>query len=191
MKILFIIIALVATISIIGAVHADHQFEPGVSGFAKAQLPNRQSITVCNESAYALDLPAIIAPWNRIAGWQLFAIACPGDITFVTSGSTWVQPYPTYREPYTSCTIYVSFSYATTYWMRHEIGHCLGFADHIYASLLSNPNYINPRVCDDPAHPLFSSYRGVMSYCASFLWWFYRDDCRMLQDAGYSGRRCF
>lgn len=129
-----------------------------------------------------------------MAGWQLFKQVqseTGADVVFKPDSSTWVEAKPTYRQPYTLCIIHSSGN--STHMYRHEIGHCLGFSDHIWKSLLSDPRYNNPdlygqiKICDDPRHPQYSPYSGVMSYCDwNYEWrWFGINDRNMMAAAGY------
>ena len=154
------------------------------AGFAKAKLPNHESITVCDASGLGVRVGDIIAPWNRIAGWSLFRAQCPGDVTFQKAGATWVQPLPSATEPFSACIIWASTRDTKT--MRHEIGHCLGIVDSIYSSMDAT-YYVNPAVCDNPADPRYSAYKGTMSYCNfNQVWrWFGADDVATLTGAGY------
>jgi hypothetical protein len=133
-----------------------------------------------------IDVDAVIAPWNRIAGRQLFAVVDSGaQITFQRAAVTWVQPSTSYTSRYTACTVH--YAETTPYTLSHELGHCLGFADHINAAAL-NAHYINPAVCDALTNAFYNSYKGVMSYCS----WntgaaFGREDRAMLEKAGYVG----
>ena len=131
-----------------------------------------------------IDVAAVIAPWNRIAGRALFAVVdSNAQITFKRGPVTFVQPSPSYTNRYTSCT--VNYSETTPFTLSHELGHCLGFSDHIDAAS-HNAHYVNAAICDVVGNAFYSSYKGVMSYCS----WtsgaaFGREDRAMLEKAGY------
>lgn len=182
---------IIAGILLINKVFADHLF--GVqSGFDKAR--NGQTLQVYSE-VVGLKTADVIAPWNNLATnagrttplFKTTTNSLSADIKFVNDASTWVQVYPCsdYNCNYTLCVVHSNTT--STHTMRHEIGHCLGFGDHITAS--TNPaSYINPKICDDPNNPNYSSYHGVMSYCDwnyELLRWFKNDDRQMLINRGY------
>lgn len=191
-RVLFgLIIAAVLVGVYVSSVVADHLFGTQ-GGFNKAR--NGQTLLVYSE-VVGLRVADIIAPWNTLvsnAGRRtpLFATTLNrsvADIEFVNSASTWVQAFPCsdYNCDYTLCRIHSSGT--DTHTFRHEIGHCLGFADHIY-STMDPVRYINPKICDDPAHPKYSSYKGVMSYCDwnyEATLWFKDPDRQMLIKGGY------
>lgn len=154
-----------------GQAEAHHLFNTS-SGFAKARH-QKESIRVCAPAV--IDGPAVIAPWNRLAGWQLFALSCEHpDVTYVGDRVTWVET--TYRQSFTHCRIHYASPMTKVH--QHEIGHCLGFADHV-APGGDDSRWVNAQQC--------AGYRGVMSYCD---WngqaWFGDDDRAMLILAGYA-----
>lgn len=162
---------------------ASHAFA-AESGFDKARF-GRSSILMCDDSGQ-IDLSQVIAPWNRTAGWELFAVSCAApDVVFRSGVTTWVQA--DYLGPFLGCTIHVADYGVET--LRHELGHCLGFADHVYRGQ-DRTVWVNAAVCDDPSHPAYMPYRGVMSYCDSSLTqlWFGTDDQLMLARARYADR---
>jgi hypothetical protein len=151
---------------------AHHSFG-NLSGFAKAR-EGRESITLC--APPAIEGESVIAPWNELAGWGLFRLSCEKpDIIFVSDRATWVQA--TYLQPFTNCRIH--YASVSTRVHQHEIGHCLGFADHVPPGQLHRLGSVNAGEC--------AGYRGVMSYCD---WggrhWFGDDDREMLVRAGYA-----
>ena len=84
-----------------------------------------------------------IAPWNDLAGTDVFVI--DGDDPQVVWGEAWKTNRNSARYPGGNdevCFIGL-LPRQTIYVSQHELGHCLGFQDH--------------RVGDTP-------YRGVMSY---------------------------
>lgn len=172
-----------------GPAWADHPFGQG-AGWEKARTEPRSSILVWADPGLHIDLPAVIEPWNRLAGWELFDVVrspTRADVLFRPSAETWVQCDPSYGEAYTRCVVWSATSSTTTH--RHEIGHALGFADHVEAGVYGEGGHVNPAVCDDAAHPAYSGYVGVVSYCdwTSGHAWFGPEDRRMLAMAGYLG----
>lgn len=171
-----LILALVGVLSMLavgsGRAEAHHLFAEH-SGFAKAREA-RESLRVC--APPVIDGPSVIAPWNELAGWRLFVISCDRpDITFVPDAVTWTQA--TYLKPFTYCRIHYASPLVRS--IQHEIGHCLGFADHVETGNGHGGRWVNPGSC--------AGYRGVMSYCD---WdgrhWFGEDDHAMLSRAGYA-----
>lgn len=160
--------------------NAGHLFDPD-SGFEKARS-GRVSIRTCDGTGVA-GVEDLVSPWNLLAGWELFVITCDSpDVTFREAPATWVEA--NYLSPFSHCTIHAAEF--DTNLLRHELGHCLGFADHVRAEELA-PQLINAAICDDPSTPHYLSYRGIMSYCD---WdpasrWFGDDDRQMLIVAGY------
>lgn len=166
---------------------AHHRFDQG-AGWDKARTEPRQPVLVWAPAGLRIDLVKVIRPWNRLAGWKLFRITperSRADVRFRRSDRTWVRCSPSYTEAFRRCVVFTATSSAHV--LRHEIGHTLGLADHVRASAYPEGKQVNARVCDDPDHPAYRAYRGVMSYCD---WdrethWFGRADERMLRRAGY------
>lgn len=163
------------------------------AGWDKAQAQPRTSVRVWAQPSLGIDLGAVIRPWNRLAGWNLFrvvGVAKRADVLFRPSNSTWVRCGPSYTEAYQRCVIWSATSSKKI--LRHELGHALGFADHVQAAVYARGGHVNPKVCDDPADSSYSRYSGVMSYCS---WnsvhqaWFGRGDERMLTRAGYGNSK--
>lgn len=159
-----------------GTASADHSFS------AEAGFERSSTIRVSRTSG--IDVNAVVAPWNRIAGRTLFAVVdSDPQITFRPAAVSFAQPSPAYASRYTSCT--VNYAETTSFTLSHELGHCLGFADHVDVAS-HNAYYVNPAICDAVGNTIFSSYKGVMSYCS----WqsgaaFGREDRAMLVNAGY------
>lgn len=145
-----------------------------VVGFDVALLPLYVYVAHDHMDA-ALDA---INAWNDAAGVDLFALVRhpasarvyirQGRITSMIedghTGSAWMSPAPN-TGPYTYCDITVIAM--TTELHIHELGHCLGLADSVDIHEWSTSGYIYPgmTVCDDPTHPNYSPYDGIMSYC--------------------------
>lgn len=160
--------------------NASHLFDPD-SGFEKARS-GRVSIRIC-DGAGLVPVGNVIGPWNSLARWELFVTTCDSpDVTLREAPSTWVET--NYLGPFSQCTIHgAEFD---TNLLRHELGHCLGFADHVRIHELA-PQLINAAICDDPSSPTYLPYHGIMSYCD---WdpasrWFGDGDRQMLIVAGY------
>lgn len=154
-----------------GPAAADHLFSVA-SGFEQARN-GRESLRVCAPAD--IDSEGVIAPWNGLAGWELFVLSCDApDITFSPAAATWVEA--DYERPFTRCRIH--YSTASTMIQRHEIGHCLGFADHVRPWEQGPDKWVGEKPCGD--------YAGVMSYCTwNEQHWFGDDDFLMLAEAGY------
>ena len=108
-----------------------------------------------------------IAPWNEMAGTDVFVI--DNDDPQVTWGEAWRTDPPMNSAFYPGGNDEVCFigllPDQTIYVAQHELGHCLGFQDH--------------RVDDVP-------YVGVMSYSewpvrGESAWWG-ADDRRMMSE---------
>ena len=101
-----------------------------------------------------------IAPWNEMAGTDVFVIDNDRDPQVVW-GEAWKTGWNSVRWPGSNgqvCFIGL-LPDQVVYVAQHELGHCLGFQDH------RNVDY-----CGDP------TYFGVMSYCewpvrGESAWW--------------------
>ena len=82
-----------------------------------------------------------IRTWNAAVGWDLFALATTPGADVVIAGGDGNYARPSARL----CEVTVYNNAAVT--ISHELGHCLGLADHLAPS------------CEPEA------YRGLMSYC--------------------------
>lgn len=170
-----IVIALFMLVAMSVPAHADH---------AVATWP-QSIITV--ETEPGIDIPEVIRPWNKMAGRELLRAVPPGqpaDIKWSKHEATWVKWYYAGRKMY-DCRIH--YSHTTTYVMQHELGHCLGFYDHVR---VPDPwGRTTWRQCNRPDLPYYSHYRGVMAYCgfrneAYRNWrWFGAADVDMLRRA--------
>ncbi|HSX19448.1 MAG TPA: hypothetical protein VLE91_04965 [Candidatus Saccharimonadales bacterium] len=155
------------------------------AGFEKAT--NGQSLSVYVTPGLAIDLKATIAPWNKLAGWDLFIPSddvSGADISFVPNNTTRVQPAPDFKASYSGCKININpKDYKLTMEAQHEIGHCLGLVDFVTTGT-DTKNYVNPQKCDDPS----KLYLGVMSYCSweDSRFWFGAHDRKLLELCGYS-----
>jgi len=195
-SILFVFVAVFFLLINAPIAEAHHKTYPE-AGFKRAIYPNRMSIRVQYSSTNDIDEKAVIAAWNRAAGWRLFRLSnYKPHVTFVKDRTipvahAWLQPSWTKRGYYTHCTIF--YRARRTPVIQHELGHCLGFPDHVrYESPWppKNPDgslkYFKPRNCDRPDKPGYSSYYGVISHCAASLdRWFIYQDRKMLYNAGY------
>lgn len=145
-----VLCALVAVLLVATPAHADH---------AVATWP-QPIITV--ETEAGIDVAEVIRPWNEMAGRELLRAVPPGtraDIKWSPGEATWVRWYYAGRKMY-DCRIY--YSHRTTYVMQHEMGHCLGFYDHVK---IPDPWNRPWRQCNRPDLPRYSAYRGSMAYC--------------------------
>ena len=158
------IVALVLLLAAFGTVialdsdaRADHQ-----ACRYKPQLP----LSIRNEVPGA----AGAAVWSAIEEWNSFRpgtfapTSGPATVVVKTGARTWVD-MPCGK---TTSTFYVAGDVNTAYWAAHELGHTLGFADHIPMTS-SAAGYINPGRCGPGSG---SSYAGIMSYCTPRSgWW--------------------
>lgn len=159
------------------------QFGPA-AGFEKARQGG--TILVYPEPALFRVTWNATEKWNSLAErWLFWVIDDPvyADVVVRRGDVTYVSCSPFMTVAYERC--YVSVLEGQEAWLPHELGHVLGFADSVYAGWYGAPGYVNPSVCDDEAHPAYSGYAGVMSYCAPLELWFGDDDRAMLRSAGY------
>ncbi len=176
---------------------AAHSISPE-AGFDKARQGQQESIRVWKDpvTLKKFRLYDAIHPWNEMAGWDLFKIVKlerNADVKFVltvhTEWQTECSPSP--QDSYTTCTIDVTNPLSLSSG-QHELGHTLGYADHVTDyNIATYPAGLNPRVCDNPHSPLYSQYKGVMSYCTIPKDWFGRDDKNLLKKAGYIKKRVY
>jgi hypothetical protein len=171
------------------------------SGFADAKLsaPDPRAITVWKPSRWGIRLGAAIERWNEQAGRTLFERVhdeAAADVDLQDgAGIGWATACVNadgvfdVDDAYAHCTIYAPVhgsSTSNTWSLIHEMGHTLGFADHVheaeYQSFLDAG--LDPRVCDDPASPAYSPYDGIMSYCQNAP--AFRGDAKALIRAGYA-----
>lgn len=137
-----------------------------VVGFDSARLPLR----VILQDGVSHDKATLaMEAWNEAAGVTLFVLASEYTRIDVIIGNgvghhAWMSPHPN-AGPYTRCDISVTpLALVSTY--THELGHCLGLADSVHLSQWEHLGiYPGMTVCDDPTHPNYSPYDGIMSYC--------------------------
>lgn len=171
------------------------------AGFAQARLSadSPTAIRVWKPAAWAIGLNTAIGAWNRQAGRTLFERTRSqqdADVVLLDGESVgWATACyagdGTYdmEAAYARCSIFVPFhgdTVSTTWTLIHELGHTLGFVDHVRAD--EYRRYVrwdlDPRVCDDPSHPAYSRYRGIMSDCPSTPR--FEGDAAALVRAGYA-----
>lgn len=159
------------------------QLHSSTSGWYQARVL-KEPIWIANVPGSFPDTE-VYGAWNTAAGWQLIrpTSTLSGWISFKTqtvSAQTWtVRQSVENGNWYYSCTIYYPWStvYDTNQFiltMRHEVGHCLGFSDHIDVYSTSNCDTANPPrcagptqpQCNQPSQPYYSAYKGIMSYCS-------------------------
>ncbi|MGH2691763.1 MAG: hypothetical protein ACRDHM_04600 [Actinomycetota bacterium] len=185
-----VVVSILLAMIPISPASASHRFGDA-AGWVKATGPARHPIRVWSQAALGVDVGASIEPWNWLAGWRLFrrvGSRRAADVAFIpsTTPDTWTQCSPTYLEPFHLCIVWVADP--SVEMSRHELGHTLGFADHIQAERYAEGRHISAKVCDASEHPEYSAYHGVMSYCDwtdDFRGWFGPKDTRMLKRAGY------
>lgn len=152
-------------------------------------------ITVYCPASVRADVPAIIAPWNKIARQNILALSVnpEADITFEVSRDGWTQIDWDYDNAghLKHVWIKVGNDHNDTRSLQHEMGHGLGFNDHVnaaylQASVANRPVYpADTPVCDSRRHPNYVKYQGVMSYCSWGRGWWGRDDQALMELAGY------
>lgn len=187
-------LALLVSVFAASPVDAHHRYDRN-AGFTKARTGHR-SITVGRSPGPWRDT-AVTRPWNQLAGWRLFTIngadkpnvVFRPDMPVDHERDAWVQPIYRRNGSYRRCIIHykpVTVARFMDLWaFRHELGHCLGFADHVMGDEILQPDSVQ---CTRPDRPRYSAYRGVMSYC---VWWrrdlwFGGEDRRMMRRAGYA-----
>lgn len=183
-------VAMLVTAMPLSGASASHRFGRA-SGWQEATGHARSPILVWSRRSTGVDLRGAVAPWNWLAGWELFRKARSrraADVVFRPSptGQTWTECPPAYVEPFHLCIVWIADT--SVEMSRHELGHTLGFADHIPAAAYAEDRHFAAMVCDSSDHARFSRYRGVMSYCAwesGFRGWFGPKDRAMLKRAGY------
>lgn len=160
-KVRIVVAAAVLAVVPAAAASGDHRFsdQAGWDTFP---------VTIDRDVRYDIDAAADV--WNRLAGRTILTpVNDGGQIAVVPSDVTWVQADYT-GGPWTSCTIHLADSEPART-VAHEVGHCLGLADHIPAP--DGRQHVNPGGCD--------GYRGLMSYCTYGV--AYDDDIRAVAEA--------
>jgi hypothetical protein len=196
-----VLVAVIALFAPQTARAATKQSYSPASGFRKAR--HHKSITVWKPEAWGLRLNAALRAWNRQAGWSLFERARNSDradvelLPLAQTDLSWDSTACSDRDgafdlkaAYDRCTVYLGRhgpSKEAVLTLEHELGHTLGFVDHVNASLYQSfkDSGLHPLVCDDPSHPADSPYDGIMSYCQFHVgvnvW-----DSRLLELKGYT-----
>lgn len=147
----------------------------------------RQTVTIGDTVQDTLPWATIAAAygrWNTAAGWELFRwvgrspaqVRLAPDLPEATTVAwAWVE-----RDLYPNgfvlaCTVHYKPSVGPSMavdGLAHEIGHCLGFTDHL--NYLGDTDGAGPRPAPDATHPQcvspsaphYSAYTGIMSYCS-------------------------
>jgi hypothetical protein len=204
-RLLVAAVALAATVVVLGpagSAAANPNVYSNRAGFAHAKLsaPDPSPILVWKPPDWAIRLNAAVRRWDEQAGRRLFARTADRSAAEVVltdgAGVGWaVACYDAagaygMRAAYARCLVFVAYTGATrstTWTLVHELGHTLGFVDHVPAA--DYRRYVrwglDPRVCDDPTHPAYSRYDGIMSACQGTRDSF-RGDAAALVRAGYA-----
>lgn len=167
---IIVMIAVMLALMSIKQAAADHLMYPNSA--AKRTL----SVYV-DPSAYGYDIGSRVDAWNwvsgSVSGQPVFAWwngqGSPDVVITVSTGRTWVW------KACGSCYSVVVLGTANTFqhnenWLLHELGHAIGFADHIQPG--TNPEgYINPGGQN--------GYVGLMNYVYDENW-FYQHDYEMM-----------
>ena len=141
---LTVIAALAALVSR-ETLYADHSFgESARPDSYWAGLPPPapgESITVSVSGLDDAATKAAIRRWNAAVWWPLFTLVsgAGADIVVRPGAATYTRPGVAH------CEVAVKTNRAV--FLTHELGHCLGLADHTAPA------------CEDEV------YRGIMSYC--------------------------
>ena len=137
---LIVVIAIVAAfIGWASAADADHTFSEIDTTWAGLPPPSG-SLTVAVAGLDDAQTRDAIRTWNAAVGWELFTLTA-GRADIVIAGGDDNYARPSARL----CEVTVHNNAAVT--ISHELGHCLGLADHLAPA------------CEPEA------YRGLMSYC--------------------------
>lgn len=156
------LVGLAMWLGLFAAVRADHQ--------ACAYAPTLPLTVRIEPGVDATMVRAAMAEWNRFYGGVFVETAGAATVTVRPSVQTWVD-MPCDKN---TSVVYAGTDVDLSYWMTHELGHTLGFADHIPAE--QDPTgYINPGRCPP------DGYEGIMSYCIPRSTWFGLDDYRMMR----------
>ena len=188
--VVLVAVALLLVAAPVSPAAASHRFGDA-AGWLKATGQSSSSIRIWSQKGLGVDVGASIEPWNWLAGWRLFRRVGSrerADVVFLPSptSESWTECPPSYVDPFHLCIVWISDP--SVEMSRHELGHTLGFADHIPQGEYALGRHMNARVCDASQHPEFSGYHGVMSYCdwmEGYRGWFGAKDQRMLARAGY------
>jgi hypothetical protein len=174
------------------------------AGFAKAKLSadTPASIAIWKPARWKVSLNTAIRGWNGQARRRLFVrvwkradadvvLADGSDVGWAAACYDSAGAFDMYRR-YARCTVYLPYhgdTPATTWALVHEVGHTLGFVDHVHA--YEYRRYVkanlDPRVCDDPSHRAYSPYNGIMSDCQTTSR--FAGDAVALVRAGYAEAR--
>lgn len=115
-----------------------------------------------------------MAEWNAMGTKAQFAEVATGGEVRIVSSYQWRDGQTAVFMPCgtTKSIVYSGTDVDLDYWATHEMGHTLGFADHI-SNVANAGAYLNPRRCPD-------AYSGVMSYCTHRSGWWSALDRAML-----------
>ena len=145
-RIIVMLIAMLAAVVPASAVtFADHAFSesagPDSYWIGLAPPGDGGSLTVAVSGLDARPVRKAIRAWNAAAGTDLFELVSgpAADITIRPGSGTYARPMPD------GCAIIIHTNHSA--FVTHELGHCLGLADHPAPA------------CEG------ESYRGIMSYC--------------------------
>ena len=138
---LIVVIAIVAAfIGGASAADADHTFSEIDTTWAGLPPTPSGSLTVAVAGLDDAQTREALRAWNAAAGWELFTLTAGRADVIIAGGD---GNYA--RASARLCEVTVYNNAAVT--IAHELGHCLGLADHLAPS------------CEPEA------YRGLMSYC--------------------------
>jgi len=127
----------------------------------KPKLPIAISVhpaLLSNKAPIIRELEVAMKSWNLVRPCFTIVPLAEYNVMPAIEGRTWVN-----MIHHTGPKLYIGNEpeFYVKWHLKHELGHMLGFGDHIYKSTDST-YYINPKICYGNESDV---YRGIMSYC--------------------------
>ena len=139
--VVIVVVAIVAAfIGWASTAAADHTFTEIDTTWAGLPPPTSGSLTVAVAGLDDAQTREALRTWNAAVGWELFTLTAGRQDVVIAGGDS-----NNARSSARHCKVTVYNNAAVM--IAHELGHCLGLADHLAPS------------CEPEA------YRGLMSYC--------------------------